>query len=108
MALKNKGDAKYMEKTKQSKLKGVITSIRNAESGDRLPKKQFKSLLHERVRLCRELVDRLFEINRAINFAAKNEDYRLPYNEYKALCKERQEIREALEMAKWKIYDYSK
>lgn len=97
-----------MEKTKQSKLKTVIALIRKAESGDRLPKKQFKNLLHERVHLCRDLVDRLFEINRAINFAAKNEDYRLPYNEYRALCKERQEIREVLELANWKIYDYSK
>lgn len=97
-----------MEKTKQSKLKTIITLIRKAESGDRLPKKQFKSLLHERVCLCRELVDRLFEINRAINFAAKNEEHRLPYNEYKKLCKERQEIREVLEDANWKIYNYSK
>ena len=94
-------------KTKPEKLRTVITLIKNAEDGDRLPKRQFKSLLHQRVRLCKELVDRLFEINRAINFAAKNKEYRLPYSEYKSLCNERDTIRQVLKEAKWEIYNYS-
>ena len=93
-------------KTKPEKLRTVITLIKNAEDGDRLPKRQFKSLLYQRVRLCKELVDRLFEINRAINFAAKNKDYRLPYSEYKSLCNERDIIRQVLKEAKWEIYNY--
>ena len=68
---------------------------------------EFKSLLYQRVRLCKELVDRLFEINRTINFAAKNKDYRLPYSEYKSLCNERDTIRQVLKEAKWEIYNYS-
>lgn len=94
-------------KTKPEKLRTVITLIKNAEDGDRLPKRQFKSLLYQRVQLCKELVDRLFEINRAINFAAKNKDYRLPYSEYKSLCNERDTIRQVLKEAKWEIYNYS-
>lgn len=94
-------------KTKPEKLRTVITLIKNAEDGDRLPKRQFKSLLYQRVRLCKELVDRLFEINRTINFAAKNKDYRLPYSEYKSLCNERDTIRQVLKEAKWEIYNYS-
>ena len=94
-------------KTKPEKLRTVITLIKNAEDGERLPKRQFKSLLYQRVRLCKELVDRLFEINRAINFAAQNKDYRLPYSEYKSLCNERDTIRQVLKEAKWEIYNYS-
>ena len=94
-------------KTKPEKLRTVITLIKNAEDGERLPKKEFRKLLYQRVRLCKELVDRLFEINRTINFAAKNKDYRLPYSEYKSLCNEREAIRQVLKDAKWDIYNYS-
>lgn len=94
-------------KTKPEKLRTVITLIKNAEDGERLPKKDFRNLLYQRVRLCKELVDRLFEINRTINFAAKNKDYRLPYSEYKSLCNERDTIRQVLKEAKWEICNYS-
>lgn len=94
-------------KSKTDKLKTVITLIKKAEDGDRLPKRQFRQLLHTRVKLCKELVDRLFEINRAINFAAKNTEYRLPFAEYKKLCNERQEIRRILKEANWDIYNYN-
>lgn len=94
-------------KSKIDKLKTVITLIKKAEDGDRLPKRQFRELLHSRVKLCKELVDRLFEINRAINFAAKNDEYRLPFAEYKKLCNERQEIRQILKEANWDIYNYN-
>lgn len=94
-------------KSNTQKLKTVITLIKKAENGDRIPKRQFKQLLHTRVRLCKELVDRLFEINRAINFADKNVDYRLPFAEYKKLCNERQEIRQILKEANWDIYNYN-
>jgi hypothetical protein len=94
-------------KSKTDKLKTVITLIKKAEDGDRLPKRQFRELLHTRVKLCKELVDRLFEINRAINFAAQNDEYRLPFAEYKKLCNERQEIRQILKEANWDIYNYN-
>jgi hypothetical protein len=93
-------------KSKTDKLKTVIKLIKKAEDGERLPKRQFRELLHTRVKLCKELVDRLFEINRAINFASKNDEYRLSFAEYKKLCNERQEIRQILKEANWDIYNY--
>lgn len=95
-----------MEKTKQCKLKEVITLIRDAENGNRLPKEDFLELLAERVKLCKTLTDRLFEIHRTINFAAKHKESRLPYKQYKQLCTERQEIRAVLQDAKWDINHY--
>lgn len=93
-------------KTKPEKLKTIITLIKEAEDGDRLPKRQFKQLNNERIKLCKELTDRLFEINRAINFASEHEEYMLPYKEYKTLCNERKAIRGILKEANWDIYSY--
>ena len=94
-------------KSSTEKLTKVLSLIKKAEDGDRIPKRQFRELLHTRVRLCKELVDRLFEINRAINFADEHEEYRLPFAEYKKLCNERKEIRDVLKYANWDIYSYN-
>ena len=94
-------------KTKPEKLKTIISLISQAENGMRLPKRQFTNLVRERIKLCKELTDRLFEINRAINFASNNAEYMLPYAEYKNLNIERKIIRMVLKEANWDIYSYN-
>jgi len=95
-----------MSDTQISRLKTILNEISKAEGGERIPKKDFLALINEKIQLCKKLTDRLFEIHRIINFAAKNRDSMLPYKEYKTLCYERQSIRSALQDANWDIHHY--
>ncbi len=82
-------------------LEKVIDRIRYGEEIERIPHKEYVQLKKDRVQLCRRLNDRLYEIYDTLNFAYANPEHRLPYKQYKALCAQRQEIRQALKNAKW-------
>lgn len=79
----------------------IIDKIKYSEEVERIELEKYVQLKKERVRLCQLLNERLFEIHRTINFAYANPEHRLPIKQYKELCTERQEIRKALQNAKW-------
>ncbi len=88
-------------KDKIKQLNNIIESIKQAEEVERIPLNDFTQLKKDRVEICRSLNNRLFEIYDILNFAYNNKESRLPYKQYKALCAQRQEIRQALKNAKW-------